>query len=77
MVVADVQVKLENAVMWFDFQIKLKWEQYSGIAVFLCELSLFIQILTLPYLKNSLPGIWYFRLAVGILTDIQGHPKIS
>lgn len=80
LVVADVQVKLENAVMWFDFQIKLKWEQYSGIAVFLCELtdlSLFIQILTLLYLKNSLPGIWYFRLAVGILTDIQGHPKIS
>lgn len=58
----------------------LKWEQYSGIAVFLCELtglSPFIQILTLPYLKNFIPGIWYFRLAVGILIDIQGHPSIS
>lgn len=80
LVVADVQVKLESAVMWFDFQIKLKWEQYSGISVFLCELtdlSLFIQILTLPYLKKSLPGMWYFGLAVGILTDIQGHPAVS
>lgn len=60
--------------------MKLKWEQYSGIAVFLCELtdlSLFIQILTLPCLKNSLPRIWHFRLAVGILIDIQGHPAVS
>lgn len=60
--------------------MKLKWEQYSGIAVFLCELadlSPFIQILTLPYLKISLPGIWYFRLAVGILIHIQGHTTIS